>query len=244
MLHLVLCDDNMQHNATLQAMLGGIMEKHHLDGVISFIATTAGEISDYAGRHPSGNVYFLDLDLGAAADGLTAAQEIRRFDAQSYIVYISAHQEYMLDCYKTKASDFLVKPVTRDQLEQCLLGIFRDYSLQQNSGILQISVGSCTYHLPQREIFFFEKQREYIIVHHALGPLRWREGYASLHSRLLKQLFVQVHKGYIINKLCIHTYDAAKKQVRLTNGAIVPVSRGYRANMTQALAHAVENYDA
>lgn len=235
-MRFILCDDDKSHNATLSLMLETLNKKNNWDSIIACTGTSADDILAFANTHSGmDNLYFLDLDLGDQLSGLDIANRIREKDAQSYIVYITAHQEYMLDCYKTKASDFLIKPISQNQLEQCLEGVFRDYALIKRNDILKITIGSCSYLLKHEEIFYFEKQRDYMIVHTCNGELQWRENFDSLLSRLPEDKFIRIHKGYVINLDFVTQWSSAQKLIRLNNSIKLPASRSYIKTLNTVL---------
>lgn len=235
LLRFVICDDCTQHNETLERSLSDLISRHNLAAMITLVTTDPADVIDYAHRNLRDNVYFLDLDLGIKQTGLEVAQAIRCQDAHSYIVYISAHQEYLLDCMKSKASDFLIKPFVRAQLEQCVMGIFRDKALLDREPVLEVSIGSCTYFLPYHEIVCFEKQREYVLARLIKSQMRWREGYTQLLARLGVGMFVRVHHGYLVNLSHVASYNAAKRLLTVSTGEHLPVSRGYREAVERAL---------
>lgn len=234
-MHFVICDDQPGHNEVVIALLREIIADNRLDADISLVATTPQAVAAYARENLHDSIYLLDLDFEAAYSGLDLAKDIRQVDASSYIVYISAHQEYMLACYQTKASDFLLKPFPREQLEQCIAGIFRDRALIEGDAHLLVHIGSCTHYVAYREILFFEKQREYVILHRPGAPLKWRESYTDLEPRLSGGRFCRTHHGYIANLDHIQRYDKIKKTIHMHTGAVLPVSRTYRAQVESRL---------
>ena len=225
MLDIVLCDDDAAHNGLLHSIIVPLIRKHQWPARIALEGTSADEILTYAALRHGRALYMLDLDLGEGMDGLALALEIRKRDVASYLVYVSAHREYLLNCYKTKASDFLLKPITSEQVEQCLVSVFRDMEIDQSERILSISIGSQDYLLAHAHIYCFEKQREYVVAYHTYGQLRWRESYDTLMKRLHSDAFMRVHKGYIVNVRHILNYSNSKRLLEVDGGMKLPVSR-------------------
>jgi two-component system response regulator AgrA len=240
MLRFVLCDDCQKHNTTLELSLREIIDRYSLQAEIALVTTVPRAIIAFANQHTRDIVYFLDLELCSEMNGLDVAQAIRQHDANSYIVFISAHQEYLLDCYKSKASDFLIKPFLKERLEQCVLGILRDKQLMEREPMLLVSIGSCTYFLPHSGIFYFEKAREYVVAHWREGEIRWREKYDSLLDRLSSDAFMRIHHGFVVNLTHVKTFDSAKRILVISTGQWLPVSRGYLPSVERALRSVVD----
>lgn len=235
MLNIVLCDDHLCHNRILETMVGAMLQKNNWRAKVAYQTTSPQALLVYAQAHMHNNLYLLDLDYEQDMDGLALARAIRQFDATSYIVFISAHGEYMPQCYGVKPSDFLMKPLSAVQLEQCLRGIMWDKALQQAPQALHITVGSQDYFLPQSSIYYFEKQKEYVVAHHQEGALRWRESYLSLWGRLMDARFFRTHKGYIVQRSAIKAFDHSKRTLLLTNGDSIPVSRTQKEGLERWL---------
>lgn len=65
------------------------------------------------------HVIFLDVDM-PEMNGLQIAKQVERISPESNIIFVTAYPEYSLDAWGTNASDFLVKPVLRRDLERAL----------------------------------------------------------------------------------------------------------------------------
>ena len=72
------------------------------------------------------NVLLLDIDLKSSMSGLDLASEIRKTNKHSYIIFTSAHLEYILIAYQYKTFDFIPKPITLERLEETFLRIIDD----------------------------------------------------------------------------------------------------------------------
>jgi two-component system response regulator AgrA len=238
-LRLILCDDAASHNALLQALLKKLLEKNKLEAKIELITDSPEQVLAFAHTHRRDCLFFLDLDFGSAMDGFELARLIRQTDAWSYIVFITAHQEYMQRCFSVKASDFLLKPFLEAQLEQCLIGIFREHRLIQGEMAFAVQVRSCHYRFPYDCIDYFEKRRVYISIHTEKDQVQYRGTFISLLEELPSDIFIRVHHGYIANITKAVLYDQHDQMLELTGGQHVPVSRKYARNVRSALQGSV-----
>ena len=66
---------------------------------IAFTSTTAEELLDYLNNHTV-DVLFLDIDLNSASNGIEIANQIRKTNKFTYIIFITAHFEYIVSAYE------------------------------------------------------------------------------------------------------------------------------------------------
>ena len=128
MLYFVICDDNKKHNYFLEIWLNKIFKKHRIGAEISAVVDNADNLLLYAGQHYNRiNVYILDIDFEGSKCGLELARKIREKDRQSYIVFVTAHQEYLSSSLQIKTFDYLIKPVSYTRIERCIISLHEDY---------------------------------------------------------------------------------------------------------------------
>ena len=86
---------------------------------IAFTSTTAEELLDYLNNHTV-DVLFLDIDLNSASNGIEIAKQIRKTNKFTYIIFITAHFEYIVSAYECKTFDFIHKPFNLSMLEKTI----------------------------------------------------------------------------------------------------------------------------
>lgn len=76
------------------------------------------EVSELCDRHHF-DVIFMDIDM-PGINGLDLAKEIQKKYPRTNIIYVTGHEKYALESYKTWASAFLVKPVSTERLRSAM----------------------------------------------------------------------------------------------------------------------------
>ncbi len=61
----------------------------------------------------------LDIELGTAS-GLDLCRELLKINPRTNVVFLTAYADYSLDAWKTKASGFLLKPLTLEDVKEQL----------------------------------------------------------------------------------------------------------------------------
>lgn len=65
------------------------------------------------------DVIFIDIDLDYA-NGIDLAEQILEKYPRTNIIYVTSYSKYALDSYRTRASTFLMKPVSSQMLKDAL----------------------------------------------------------------------------------------------------------------------------
>ena len=213
MLKFVLCDDNEIILERLSKILESLFIKHNIDAEISFTSVNPTDILDYVKNNPT-TALFLDIDFKSDFSGLDLAEKIREINKNAYIIFTSAHLEYILMAYKYKTFDFIPKPITPERLEETLLRIIEDIAIDSNkTKYLKINKNTI---LLEESINYIKRDGMKLIFY---TDNKQYESYNSF-SKLEKELpfnFVRCHKSYIVNINKITNIDKSKNILFFNN---------------------------
>lgn len=70
----------------------------------------------------------LDIELGTAS-GLDLCRELLKINPRTNVVFLTAYADYSLDAWKTKASGFLLKPLTLEDVKEQLKMLSYPFSM-------------------------------------------------------------------------------------------------------------------
>ncbi|HNS18831.1 MAG TPA: LytTR family DNA-binding domain-containing protein [Bacteroidales bacterium] len=191
------------------------------------------------------DLLFLDIELpdGNGFDLLSPMPEVH-FE----VIVTTAHSKYALEAIRNSALDFLVKPVTQDDLAHALERFTKKYedskpSLQEET---QPDAWCRKLPLPTQEGFVFinfedivhaEAYRAYSIFSFInRAKVTVSKPLGDFEERLLNRNFFRVHKSYIINLDQVLEYIRGKGgYVVMTGQEIVPVSRNRKEDFLKAI---------
>ena len=179
MLNFVLCDDNQNILNKLNKMIESILIKNKLSGQVAYSTTNPDNFIKYI-EYNSFDVVFLDIDLK---------------NNLSYIIFSTAHLEYLMLAFKYKTFDFLAKPITYERLEETLLRLYDDISAENN---IFFKVNNKNGYINSNDIFFIEKQGKKAIVKTSNGDFSITSSFSNILNRLPNN-FIRCHKSYIVN---------------------------------------------
>jgi DNA-binding LytR/AlgR family response regulator len=194
MINFVLCDDNKSILNRLEKMLESIFIKNNLSGQIVFSTTSPDIFLNYI-KNNHFDVVILDIDLKAKLSGIDLANIIRKKNKKAYIVFTTAHLEYLMIAYKYKTFDYLAKPITIERLEETIDRLFEDISDEENSFF---KFGNKKEYVNTNDIFFIQKQGKKAIFKTSECDLEINSSFSNILKHLPKN-FVRCHKSYIVN---------------------------------------------
>jgi two-component system LytT family response regulator len=188
------------------------------------------------------DVLFLDIRMpGKSGIDMLTELAVKNFE----VIFVTAHNEYMLQALQFSAADYLMKPVDEDRLieavdrvrKRLMSGINHNQSetLLHNMNKLgsPVEMRLC---LPTQkgftilkleEILYCEAQRSYTIFRLANNKSIIISKPLFDYDRLLSDtIFLRIHKSFLINLLHVKEYIRGEGgAVLMTNGVEIEVSR-------------------
>lgn len=179
--------------------------------------------------------------LDAAAELLdqwnTDGAQAKPFPA---LVFVTAYDQYAVQAFEAQAIDYLLKPVQSERLQKTVAKLKLalanrvtsaanfDATLEQLRGLLnanaaprraaalkliQVSVGNAIRMVPVNDVIYFEAADKYLRVLTADHEYLIRTPLKELVTQLDPDAFWQVHRGTLVNTVCIDavTRDEAGK---------------------------------
>jgi DNA-binding LytR/AlgR family response regulator len=208
-------------------------------------------------------VCFFDIRMPGMS-GLEAAQALAE-DWPSdqpfpLIVFVTAYDQYALQAFDAHAVDYLVKPVQRERLQQCVRRLQQQLAARAAPGyvlqrsveqlrallgsvaptaaasprldVIQAQVGATVHLVPVDEVIYFEAADKYVRVVTADKEHLIRLSLKELLPQLDAQRFWQVHRGTIVQARCIR--EARREE----SGKVTLLLRGRPETLTASRLYA------
>jgi two-component system LytT family response regulator len=196
-------------------------------------------------REHKPDVIFLDIQM-PRLNGFDVVELLA--DEAPNIIFITAYDEYAIKAFDANALDYLLKPVNTERLkkaierleEKILSNSKTEYSniltnfSKQNYPLHRILVKENTkvYIIPVENISHIEAQDDYILIHTKDNCFLKNERISNLESDLDPQIFIRLHRSFLVNIdfiSRIESYTKDSRLVKLITGVEIPVSRsGYK----------------
>ncbi len=172
----------------------------------------------------TGDYELLLLDmLMPGVNGIQAAREIREFNSQIKIVFLTSSPEYAVESYSVQAHHYLLKPVSEEKLFPILDRLLDDFKKPEDA--LRIKTQSNMFNLPYRKIEYIEVIAKKLYFYLTDGGTREVTGsLADFEQDLLKRpCFMKVHRSYLVNLQWVQ--ELRQGELVTASGQRVPVSR-------------------
>lgn len=235
-LNLVIVDDEKSILETTRSNIKKFIAENQTDASIALCTTKPEEVLDYSSRKfEEMNVYILDINFQKNINGLTLGRKIRDREPNAYIIFLTAYIELsmMVFKYRLQVFDFLVKPVSYSDLEDCLKALMEDYSkvissnLPDGNNFISVKSGYQEYHLPVKSIIYIESFGPKLAIHTIDSKFECYDTLKNIEESINKitDTFLRSHKSFLINRRHIKEVNLQDQKVYMSNGDECLISR-------------------
>lgn len=220
MLRIAICDDDLEELSRISKLLN----QYHAEKEPGFQYDSFSNAIDLleAMKRNSYHVLFLDV-LMPGLNGMEAAREIRCFDKEIKIIFLTSSKEFAVESYAVDAHYYMLKPGTTQKLFPILDKIFLE--AQRGEDSLQVKSAAGLMRIPFGKIEFLEVFSKKLRFHLVDGTIKELRGALSdFEEELLsRQEFIKVHRSYIVNMSSVRALNS--KALTSYAGQEVPISR-------------------
>lgn len=201
------------------------------------------------GAHPF-DALFLDVRM-PELDGIELARVLRRFDRPPPVVFVSAYQTGAVDAFEVEALDYLMKPVSRTELERALARVRAALGRNGSSSsdrVDESTTGAGEHHaangqgdvvpvdaarggtrlLERRSVLYLQAQGDYVRIVSDDGRFLLRAKMSAIERSWEEHGFVRIHRGYIANlprAIEVRPHVNGTATLILSGGVELPIAR-------------------
>lgn len=184
------------------------------------------------------DLVLLDINLaGSEQDGIAVARYIRD-NMQLPIIFLTANSDAgTLARAKTVTPNaFLVKPFQREDLyaaiEIAMHNFYTAAQGKQSRSYIFIKEGTQFHKVSFDDILYLESDHVYVNVYTAQRKYLVRTSLQQYLSELDENIFLRIHRGYVVNKYKIDSVAPAQLSI---GGKTLPISKTYREELLKRL---------
>lgn len=248
-LRAVLADDEPLARRRLRSVLAGQPDVEIVAECVNGLEVVAAVERE----HP--DVLFLDVRM-PGLDGLGALDRIPA-EQRPRVVFVTAYDRYAVHAFDLRAVDYVLKPYDDERL---LAAVARARESLQPSPASQPAPGEVlallrslkpprpvplavrtrrgTVLVPVEELDWIEAEDNYVRLHVAGKSHLLRATLSEMEERLPEEAFLRVHRGAIVNLDRVRELQPSTHgdfKIVLRDGALVPMSRRFRAQVEERL---------
>lgn len=224
-----ICDDDQLFCSRMEEMILTLAQELHQKIEVEVWFSGESIMRDLP-RQELLDILFLDIEL-YQHNGIDVGNFIRQNDDYAmHIVYVSSKQEYAMRLFRIQPIDFLIKPVSKEQVKEVLQRSIRQKG--NDNSIFEYQKNGVFYRILCQEILYFASDNKKVRI--VMGD-KTEEFYGKLKLLIcnLPEQFIMIHQSYIVNsgQVSEYSYEAVKMQ----NGDVLNISKPYRKDVRRKI---------
>lgn len=154
------------------------------------------------------DIVFLDIEMGELT-GLDVAQQLLNYgDKMTFVVYVTGHQEYVMEAFDINVLGFLEKPVSYAKIQRMF---------EKAETRMKRFKTICQYNgrnVPVCEVVYMEAEGSYTRIWLMDGKcFIERKNLGEWEIELERYGFYRIHKSQMINMQFVKKYEKEKREV-------------------------------
>lgn len=206
MIQVAICDDEQFYREKIQSLLRQYFGNRNLDYAIQLYPS--GE--EFLSRRENSvkyDIVFMDISM-KELDGIQTASQIRAFQSDTQLVFVTAFIDYALEGYKVNAVRYIMKDTLDTAIPECMDAILEKMRLAQVT--FSFMDGEATLYTDN--ILYIESQKHKSFFHYmqscTINSSATRSGIITyqmyekldlIEQRLSDYGFLRIHKSYLVN---------------------------------------------
>lgn len=225
----LICDDEIHYANAIKESIERWKKKTGIVSITYDVFRSSEDMLDSLRNQTIYDLVFLDIQFPTELNGLQVAKQLRMLNDQVVIVFVSNYDEYAIDGYKVNALRFLTKPISDNQVFECLDIAYRQWQITSSNSVILLETKQQMHRISNKSIVYIESRAHYLDIHtlnieNSTITIRMKIG--EILKDLPSDMFVQCHQSYIINLLYVQRLT--RTRVTLTNNQEAPMSLKYR----------------
>jgi two-component system LytT family response regulator len=186
-------------------------------------------------RNAEIDLIFLDINM----PDINGIQLIAALADKPMVIFTTAYSNYAVESYDLNAVDYLLKPITFERFLAAVNKAAVLFALKNKTstkeaapGTVFIKSGPQTYQVKISDIFYLEKDGNYITVHLKDKNILIRENMTDIFEIVPAGEFVRVHKSFVV---AIKHITMIEVHQVIVNGEKIPIGSTYRELLRERL---------
>lgn len=175
---------------------------------------------------------------------ITGVDFIRSLSHPPKVIFTSAYRDYAIEAFELNVIDYLLKPISFGRFTKAINNFLELISLEniqnkndgiENQGVpeyLFLKADKKHYKVNLCDILYFESLGDYVIAFTTDKKIITKERISNLADNLPKNLFLQIHRSYIVSVSKIESVGPGFIEI---NKKKLPIGRSYKSELTRLL---------
>ncbi|HON53021.1 MAG TPA: LytTR family DNA-binding domain-containing protein [Bacteroidales bacterium] len=185
------------------------------------------EASQYLSKE-SIDLLFLDIQM-PEINGVAFAHSLQN---APMIIFTTAYSQYAIEGFDLQAVDYLLKPISPERFLKAVTKAYEIYMFKNqihnqeiNQDFMFVKSEYQTVKINFNDITYIEGLKDYVKIYCGKKMIVTLMNMKHIYEKLPKNLFIRVHKSYIIH---IHAIEKIDRQRILIQSKYIPIGDVYK----------------
>lgn len=238
---IFILEDNVIQAQHFKRLVEEICEKNQLSYDFIDVTSNATNIIEKIPMTTYVPIYFLDIEIkNEQRKGLQVAQEIRKYDTEGIIVFVTTHSEFAPISYQymVSAFTFIDKALAYDEryhlFEQCLRHYHARNTMNMKQDDFIVENGHTTIRVPFATVEYMKTDESHRLM--LVTTDRLIHFYGTLKEmEVLDERLLRCHESFVVNTTQIASFNSQEKMIMMKSNKLIPVSRRLGRKVRQLL---------
>lgn len=220
-MRIAVCDDCKEDALSLKRLLGGHDVRAYSDAGSLLADVKENKKIQY-------DLYLLDIFMEEAINGIELAKELRRWQDEAAICFISTSDAFYREAYDLYAIQYLLKPVGEEEVKRLLDKVSKQLARNREQK-LSFQFRGQAGGIPYGKILYISSREHTLSIYCTDGTVQECRGrLGEMAVRVCGDVFVRCHQSFLVN---MYQVDSLSGTDLAVGGTQIPVSRRYYAEV-------------
>ena len=178
------------------------------------------------------DLLLLDIEMPQ----LNGIDFIKNLNISVQVIFTTAYPEFALEGFNVNAVDYLLKPISFDRFLKAINKVRVKSKLNSSPNVSELDIDYIFVKADKKlvkilysDIIYVEGMKDYVIIKTESTRVITLQTMMSLEKKLPPELFVRIHRSYIVNFNKLHAITSSEVEVIEKNQIkALPIGKNYK----------------
>lgn len=220
MITIAICDDELVQLNKIKEKTIEVFERENEEFVI-YEYHTGNDILENA-TSIKFDIVLLDIDM-PEINGINVAEELATINSWSNIVFVTNRADLVFEAIRCQPYRFIRKSKLDEELDEAISTLIE--KILNETYVVTFSDKYTQHSFHILDIIYIESKKHYLYFYVGDGEYKCRMKLSVCENKLKEYGFIKIHGSILVNVRYVR--KVTSKEITLTNGTILPISRSY-----------------
>lgn len=235
MINTIIVDDEPLAREILEAHINNMPELH-------LVASCGNALeANQVLNSQSVDLMFLDIQMPR----LTGMEFLRSLSNPPLTIFTTAYAEYAVEGFELEAIDYLLKPISFERFLKATNKVVEKIKNTSSGNSADVEPAEDFFFVKSdkkmmkvfyKDILYIEGLKDYVIIRLEAGRVITLQTMKSLEVKLPSEMFMRVHRSYIINKTKLLSVEGNMVEIEEKGQKkMIPIGKNYRDDLANII---------